>query len=113
MECDFNLLCYGLFKIPKIIIILKEFRSIKKLLFKKKFVIFFICLITSWFEIGNGNKMLLSISSKYSYFKPIFNYIGKGLWKGILICRNCDTLMCFCLVVCGENITIDQALIAQ
>jgi hypothetical protein len=28
MECDFNLLCYGLFKIPKIIIILKAFLSI-------------------------------------------------------------------------------------
>jgi len=43
-------------------------------------------------------KMLLSISAKYSYFKPIFNYTRKGLWKGILICWNCDTLMCFCLV---------------
>jgi hypothetical protein len=41
--------------------------------------------------------MLLSISSKYSYFKPIFNYTTKGLWKGTLIHRNCDTLMCFCL----------------
>jgi hypothetical protein len=26
------------------------------------FVIFFICLIASWFEIENGKKMLLSIS---------------------------------------------------
>ncbi len=24
-ECDFNLLCYGLFKIPKIVIIFKAF----------------------------------------------------------------------------------------
>ncbi len=40
-------------------------------------------------------KMLLSISFKYSYFNPIFNYTRKGLWKGILICQNCDTLMCF------------------
>jgi hypothetical protein len=41
-------------------------------------------------------KMLFSISSKYSYFKPILNYIKKRFWKGILIFRNCDTLMCFC-----------------
>jgi hypothetical protein len=40
-------------------------------------------------------KMSFSISSKYSYFKPIFNYTRKGLWKGILICQNCDTLMFF------------------
>jgi hypothetical protein len=41
-------------------------------------------------------KMLLSISSKYSYFKLVFNYTIKGFWKGTLIHRNCDTLMCFC-----------------
>jgi hypothetical protein len=40
-------------------------------------------------------KMLLSISFKYSYFKPIFNDIKKGLWKGTLIDWNCDTLVCF------------------
>ncbi len=28
-------------------------------------------------EIGNGKKKI--ISSKYSYFKPIFNYTRKGL----------------------------------
>jgi hypothetical protein len=50
MECDFNLSCYGLFKILKTTIILKNF-----------FYDFFICLITSWFEIGNGKKMSLSI----------------------------------------------------
>jgi hypothetical protein len=33
MECDFNLLCYGLFKIQKIIIILKAFLSIKNIFF--------------------------------------------------------------------------------
>jgi len=44
--------------------------------------IFFICPITSWFEIGNGKKMLLSISSKYSYFKPVFNYTKKDFEKG-------------------------------
>ncbi len=39
--------------------------------------------------------MLLSISSKYLYFKLIFNYTRKGLQKGVLICQNCDTLLCF------------------
>jgi hypothetical protein len=51
MECDFNLLCYGLFKIPKTIIILKEFLL----------RYFFICLIASWFEIGNGKKNIFDI----------------------------------------------------
>jgi hypothetical protein len=41
-------------------------------------------------------KMLFSLSSKYSYFKPIFNYTRKGFWKGILICQIWDTLTCFC-----------------
>ncbi len=41
--------------------------------------------------------MLFSISSKYSYFKSIFNHTKKRLWKGNLIYWNCDTLMCFCL----------------
>ncbi len=40
-------------------------------------------------------ELLFSISPKYSYFKPIFNYTRKGFWKGTLICRNCDTLVCF------------------
>ncbi len=40
-------------------------------------------------------KKLFSISFKYEYFKPIFNYTKKGLWKGTLIYQNCDTLMCF------------------
>jgi hypothetical protein len=55
MECDSNLLCYGLFKIPKLLIIFKTLLIIKKI-YLKKIVIFFICIITSWFEIGNGKK---------------------------------------------------------
>jgi hypothetical protein len=39
--------------------------------------------------------MLLSISYKYSYFKWIFNYTRKGLWKGIPIRQNWDTSMSF------------------
>ncbi len=39
--------------------------------------------------------MLLSISFKYSYFKPFFNYTRKGLWKGTIIYQNYDTLVCF------------------
>jgi hypothetical protein len=70
MECDFSLLFYGLFKIPKIAIILKALLSIY-------IYIYFLCFIASWFEIGFGKKKLLSISFKYSYFKPIFNYTRK------------------------------------
>jgi hypothetical protein len=40
-------------------------------------------------------KMLLSMSSKYSYFEPVFNYTRIGFWKRTLICQNCNTLMCF------------------
>ncbi len=43
----------------------------------------------------NWKWIFFSISFKYSYFKPIFNYIRKWLYKGILICWNCDTLVCF------------------
>jgi hypothetical protein len=35
MECDFNLLCYGLFKTPKTVIILKVFSAFKNNHFKK------------------------------------------------------------------------------
>ncbi len=95
MKCDFNLLSYGLFKIPKSVIIFKNpFKHLKKLLKENSFVIFFmfyIIMIWNW----KWKKWLLSISSKYSYFKPIFNYTRKGLWKGTLICPNYDTLMCF------------------
>ncbi len=71
-------------------------------------MIFLICLIASWFEIGNGKKMLLSISSKYSYFKPVFNYIRKGLWKGTPIGWNCDTLVCFHLTTIVESCKASQ-----
>jgi hypothetical protein len=62
--------------------------------------IYYSIMIWNW----KWKKMLLLISSKYSYFKPIFNYTRKGLWKGIIICQNCDTLMCFlpCIIVASE-----------
>jgi len=53
MEYDFNLLCYGLFKIPKIVIILEAFLSIEKNYLKNIFLWFFNMFIASWFEIGN------------------------------------------------------------
>jgi hypothetical protein len=56
---------------------------------------FYSIMIWNW----KWKKMLLSISFKYSYFKLDFNYIRKGLWKGSLICQNCDTLVCFHLVI--------------
>ncbi len=63
MECNFNLLCYGLLKIPEIVIIFKSFLNI-------------IIWIWKW------KKMLLSISSKYSYFKPFSTTIKKDFEKG-------------------------------
>jgi hypothetical protein len=72
----FNLLCYGIFLIP-----FKHFLKIMS----------YRIMIWNW----KWKKMLLSISSKYSYFKQIFNYIRKRFWKGTIICWNCDTLVCF------------------
>jgi hypothetical protein len=60
MECDFNLLCCELFKIPKNYLIFFSF------------VIFLICLTTLWFAIGNGKKcyfqyhLNIHISSQFS-----------------------------------------------
>jgi hypothetical protein len=57
MECDFNLLRYELFKISTTIIIFKTFLNILKfIIIVFKNLIFFICLIASWLEIGNGKK---------------------------------------------------------
>jgi hypothetical protein len=91
MECDFNLLSYVLFKIPKNIIILKALLSI----FLKKncdiFYMFYNIMIWNW----KWKKMLLSMSSKYSHFELVFSYTKKVLWKRTLICPNCDTLVWF------------------
>jgi hypothetical protein len=43
--------------------------------------------------------MLISISSKYSYCKLVFNYIKKRLSKGTLIRQNLATLVCFHLAI--------------
>jgi hypothetical protein len=91
--CDFNLLCYGRFKIPKKYNYLKN--PFKHSYIYKSSVIFFMSyniLIWNW----KWKKMLLSISYTYSYFKPIVIYTKKRLWKWTLIYQNCDTLMCFC-----------------
>jgi hypothetical protein len=57
MECDLNFSCYGIFKILKITIIFKPFYAFKNNYLKKlSFIIFVICLIASWLEIGNGKK---------------------------------------------------------
>jgi hypothetical protein len=91
MECDFNLLCYGLLKSQKLFKSL--FKPLKKIIYTKKKLWFFNMSYNIMFWNWKWKKK--SISSKYLYFKPIFNYIRKGLWKGTLICQNCDTLMCF------------------
>jgi hypothetical protein len=60
MECDFNLLCYGIFLIPKLIIILKVFLSIKKIFKKNSFEIFFMSYCIR-FEIMSQIIMTLKI----------------------------------------------------
>jgi hypothetical protein len=60
MECDFNLLCYGLFKIPKVVFILKAFLSIIIIIIILN-LIFFICLMASWLETKNGKKITFNI----------------------------------------------------
>jgi hypothetical protein len=51
-----------------------------------------LCFFNMYYNIIIWNwkwkKKLLSISSKYSYFKLLFNYNKKGLWKGTLIRQN-------------------------
>jgi hypothetical protein len=56
-----------------------SFKHLKMIILKKYFVILFTFLIASWYEIENGRNLLVSISSKYSYFKPVFNYTRKTL----------------------------------
>jgi hypothetical protein len=50
MECYFNLLCYGILKIPKIVLILKTFLNIKKTLLKK-IVIFLLSYGSKSFKV--------------------------------------------------------------
>jgi len=82
MECKLNLLCYGLFKAPKIIMILKVFLNIKNDYFlelffklKKKSYIFNLKL--------EMKKMLILIKFKYSYFKLISNYTKYNFQNGL------------------------------
>jgi hypothetical protein len=71
-----------------------SFKHLKIYICKKSFDIFLMCFIASCWN-WKWKKKLLSISPKYSYLKLIFNYTRKKLWKKILICWNCDTLVCF------------------
>jgi hypothetical protein len=83
MECDFNLLCYGLFKIPKIIIILKALLSIKKILFKKYYFVIFLCLIIAWFEIGNGKKCYFQYHLNIHILSQFSTTLKKDFVKGL------------------------------
>jgi hypothetical protein len=93
MECDFNLLCYEYFLIPKFLNYSKSFKNNLRKFFWDIVYMFYNIMIWNW----KWRKKKNSISSKYS----VFNYIRKGLWKGIIIYWNCDTLVCFCpCVIC-------------
>jgi hypothetical protein len=56
MECDLNLLSYGFFKIPKIIIIFKALLIILNLLFKKNLCDIFYMSYNIMIEIENGKQ---------------------------------------------------------
>jgi hypothetical protein len=70
------------------------FKHLKIIIWKKYFVILFIRLTASWFEIGKG---------KNATFNIIQIFISKASFqlhsKKILIRWNCDTLVCFNLVM--------------
>jgi hypothetical protein len=78
MECDSNLLCYGLFKIPKTVIILKALSRIKR----KIFCDFFICIITSWFEIGNGKNCYFQYHLNIHILSQFSTTLEKDFEKG-------------------------------
>ncbi len=72
MKYKLNSLCDGLFKVPKTTIISKIFRNMKNGYFVElSFWNFLKCLITSWFEIGNGKDVNFN---KYLYLESNFNY---------------------------------------
>jgi len=72
MEYDFKSLCYGLFKISKTTIILKVLLSIKiDYFFKLSFTNFKKIPYNIFKGHWNWEKMLNSITSKYSFFKYI------------------------------------------
>jgi hypothetical protein len=95
MEYDFILLCYGLFKISKTTIILKVFLSIKIDYFLE--LSFWILkkipynLKWNW----NWEKMLISITSKYSHLNAISKYTMIWTLKVTPYYRKWNTLMCF------------------
>jgi len=108
MECDFYLYM-KILKSQKIYY-LKSHCKHFKIIIKRIFCDFFI---SSWFEIGNGKK-ILSVSSKYSYFKPIFNYTKKDFEKGFnyveivvcfrqLGCINLIVMFWFTIFACYKN----------
>jgi hypothetical protein len=59
-------------------------------------VIFFVCLIASWFEIGNGKKNYFQYRLNIHILNQFSTTLKKDFEKEILICWNCDTLVCFC-----------------
>jgi hypothetical protein len=79
MECDFNLLCYGLFKISKTVIIFKIFKHLKIISFE----IFFICLITSWFEIWNGKNIYFQYHLNIHILSQFSITLEKDFEKGL------------------------------
>ncbi len=86
----------GFFESQKLQLFLKPFNAILENSLKKFFChifyMFYSIMIWNW----KWKKTLLSISSKYSYLKLVFNFTRKGFWKETLIRQICDTLLWFC-----------------
>jgi hypothetical protein len=61
MECEFNLLCYGLFK--------------------NSFMIYFICRITSWLEIGIEKKCYFQYNVDIHILSQISTTLEKDFEK--------------------------------
>jgi hypothetical protein len=76
-------------------------------------MIFSICLITSWVEIGNGKKCYFQYHLNIHILSQFSNTLTR-FWQGILICQNCDTLMCFHVNArCGGNFHIVELEVCQ
>jgi len=83
MECDFNLLCYELYKTKTCNCLKSPYKHFKIIILKKIILWYFLCLIASWFEIGNEKKCYfqyhLNIHILSQFSATLEKDFGKGL----------------------------------
>jgi hypothetical protein len=69
---------------PKIYNYFKSsFKHLKKIILKKYFMILFVCLITSWFEIGNGKKCYFQYHLNIHILSQFSTTLKKDFEKGL------------------------------